>query len=147
MKKYFQTMIKRVDGSEIDFSWVYCCQFRERTSKDNLIRSMRMAIKGDIIDFKQKQKKLICNFCKSVNELNEDYHVDHDNPSFQTIKDNFLQETTKPIPTSFDDCKIFKISIFKDEDKVFKDDWIDYHKKNSNFQILCRGCNLKKQKI
>jgi len=106
-----------------------------------------MAIKGDIIDFKQKQKKLICNFCKSVNELNEDYHVDHDNPSFQTIKDNFLQETTKPIPTSFDDCKIFKISIFKDEDKVFKDDWIDYHKKNSNFQILCRGCNLKKQKI
>ena len=72
--------------------------------------------------------------------------MDHHNPSFKTIKNNFLQETTKSIPSSFDDCKIFKISIFKDEDKDFKNDWVDYHKKNCNFQILCRDCNLRKPK-
>ena len=146
VKKYFQTMIKRVDGSEIDFSWVYCCKFKERTLSDHLIRSMRMAIKNDILEYKQKQTKLICNFCQTENELYEDFHVDHHNPSFKTIKNNFLQETTKSIPSSFDDCKIFKISIFKDEDKDFKNDWVDYHKKNCNFQILCRDCNLRKPK-
>lgn len=25
MSKYYQLMIKRIDGSETDFSWIYCC--------------------------------------------------------------------------------------------------------------------------
>ena len=37
------------DGSETDFSWVYCCQFKERTNIDDLLRAMRNAIKYDII--------------------------------------------------------------------------------------------------
>jgi hypothetical protein len=93
-------MIKRLDGTIIDFSWVYCCQFKERTTSDDLLRSMREAIKYDTIKYKQKQSKLICNFCKTENELYENYHVDHHNPSFQTLKDNFLQLTKKQIPLS-----------------------------------------------
>ena len=107
-------MIKRLDGSEIDFSWVYCCQFKERTTSDDLSKAMREAIK-----YKQKQSKLICNFCKSENEVYENYHVDHHNPSFQTLKDNFLQLTKKQLPLSFGDCKIYKLTIFKDEDEDF----------------------------
>ena len=93
VKKYYQTMIKRLDGSEIDFSWVYCCQFKERNTSDDLLRAMREAIKYDTIKYKQKQSKLVCNFCKTENELYENYHVDHHNPSFQTLKDNFLKLT------------------------------------------------------
>jgi hypothetical protein len=144
VKKYYQTMIKRLDGSETDFSWVYCCKFKERTVNDDLLRSMRTAIKDDIIKYKQKQSQLICNFCKTENELYENYHVDHHNPSFQTIKDNFLQLTKKQIPSSFGDFKIYKLTIFKDEDEDFKNDWVDYHNKNCNLQILCRDCNIKK---
>jgi hypothetical protein len=146
IRKYYQTMIKRLDGIEIDFSWVYCCQFKERTTSDYLLMAMREAIKYDIIKYKQKQSKLICNFCKTENELYENYHVDHHNPSFQTLKDNFLQLTKKQIPLSFGDCKIYKLTIFKDEDDDFKNDWVDYHNKNYNFQILCRDCNLRKRK-
>lgn len=148
VRKYYQTMIKRLDGSEIDFSWVYCCQFKERTTSNDLLRAMREAIKYDTIKYKQKQSKLICNFCKTENELYENYHVDHHNPSFQTLKDNFLQLTKKQIPLSFGDCKIYKFTIFKDkdEDEDFKNDWFDYHNKNCNFQILCRDCNLRKKK-
>jgi hypothetical protein len=146
-KKYYQTMIKRIDGSETDFSWVYCCEFKERTLSHHLSSAMRAAIKEDIIKYKQKQNKLICNFCKTENELYENYHVDHDNPSFKTLKDNFLQITTKQIPSSFGECNIYNLTIFKCEDYDLKNEWIDYHNKNCNFQILCRDCNLRKKKI
>ena len=151
VKKFYETMIKRLDGSETDFSWVYCCKFKERTTSDNLLMSMRTAIKDDIIKYKQKQCKLICNFCKTENEVYENYHVDHHNPSFQTLKDNFLQLTQKQIPSSFGDGfffngKKYNSTIFKDEDEDFKNSWIDYHNKNCNFQILCRDCNLRKEK-
>jgi len=52
----------------------------------------------------------------------------------------------KQIPSLFGDCKIYKLTIFKDEDEDFKNDWVDYHNKNCNFQILCRDCNLRKKK-
>jgi hypothetical protein len=143
--KYYQTMIKRLDDSEIDFSWVYCCKFKERTENEDLIRSMRTAIKDDVIKYKQQQQ-LICNLCKITNESYENYHVDHNNPSFQILKDKFLQQTIKPIPTLFGDCKKYKLTIFKKDDNDFKNDWVDYHNKNCNLQILCRNCNLRKNK-
>ena len=146
VKKYYQTMIKRTDGSETDFSWVYCCQFKERTNIDDLLRAMRNAIKDDIIKFKQ-QSTLKCINCKTENELYENFHVDHDNPSFQSLKDNFLQITNKPIPTNFADCDVYKLTIFKDENEDFKNEWIEYHNKNCNLQILCRDCNLRKKKL
>jgi hypothetical protein len=146
VKKYYQTMIKRLDGSDTDFSWVYCCQFKERTANDSLLRAMRTAIKDEAIKYKQKQSLLICNFCKSENELYENYHVDHHDPSFQTLKDDFLQWTNKTIPSSFGDCKIYNFTVFKDEDVDFENEWVDYHNKNCNLQILCRGCNLRKKK-
>lgn len=146
-QKHFMTMIKRLDGSEIDFSWVYCCQFKERTTTEDLIRSMREAIKHVTINYKQKQSKLICNFCKTENELYENYHVDHDNPSFKTLKDNFLQLTKKKIPLSFGNCKKYNfMANFKDEDVDFENEWVDYHNTNCNLQILCRDCNLRKKK-
>ena len=145
VSKYYQTMIKRLDGSETDFSWVYCCKFKERTTSDDLLRAMRESIKYDTIKYKQKNK-LICNFCKTENEVYENYHVDHNNPSFQILKDNFLQLTKKQIPLSFGDCKTYKLTIFKDEDEDFKNDWVEYHNNNCNFQILCRDCNLRKKK-
>jgi hypothetical protein len=46
-------MIKRLDGTEIDFSWIYCCQFKERTPTFNLISSMKTAISDAIIKYKR----------------------------------------------------------------------------------------------
>ena len=64
----------------------------------------------------------------------------------QTLKDNFLQLTKKQIPLLFGDCQTYKLTIFKDEDEDFKNDWVEYHNNNCNFQILCRDCNLRKKK-
>lgn len=143
-KKYYQTMIKRLDGSETDFSWKNCCEFKKRTTEFYLTRAMRAAIKDYVIQFKRKQTKLICNFCKNENELYGNYHVDHSEPSFKTLKNNFLQLTKKQLPTSFEDCKVYNLSVFKDEDKDFENEWVEYHNKYCNYQILCRSCNLRK---
>lgn len=144
VNKYFQTMIKRIDGSEIDFSWVYCCKFKVRTNEYELTRAMRSAIKDDIIKFKHNQFKLVCSFCK-IDNINEEYHVDHDMPSFHELKEIFLNNTTLTIPSSFTDDPIYKFTIFKNEDDIFKNAWIDYHNNNCNLQILCKKCNLTKK--
>ena len=104
---------------------------------------MKIAISADIINYKRTHS-LTCNYCKTTKELHANYHVDHDNPSFQTLKDNFLQLTTKQIPTSVADCKKYNYAIFKEADADFKKDWVDYHN-HCNLQTLCRGCNLRKR--
>jgi hypothetical protein len=145
ISKYYQTMIRRIDGDYVDFSWNLCCEFKPRTARDNLLRSMRSSIKEDVIKYKQTHT-LICSFCKSQNELYENYHVDHHNPSFQDLTDMFLQSTNKHVPTTFGECNQYNLTIFKDKDQEFKNDWIKYHALNSKFQILCKKCNLKKKK-
>ena len=46
-------MIKRLDKSIIDFSWVYCCKFKVRRIIDDLLTAMREAIKEDTIAYKK----------------------------------------------------------------------------------------------
>jgi hypothetical protein len=150
VNNYYEMGIKRIDDSETDFSWIRCCKFKNRNTRDDLVIAMRTAIKDDTISYKKKSK-LICNYCKSENECYENYHVDHHNPSFQVLKDNFLQLTKKTMPLTFDDSFVFNnkkynTCAFKDEDNDFKNDWIDYHNNNCNFQILCSNCNLTKDK-
>lgn len=140
VKKYFQLMIKRVDDTDIDFSWVYCCQFKIRN--DDLIKAMREAISKDIINFKNKQENLICKNCKNKNC---EFHVDHDNPSFKKLKDDFIKNYKEKIPNDFESSENY-LTQFKLEDFEFKNKWIEYHNKNCNLEILCKNCNLKKSK-
>ena len=141
--KGYATMIKRTDGSNVDFSWVYCCQFKERTVMDQLTAAMRSSISKYAIEFK-KRNKLICSICNVKNLEYFKYHVDHLNPPFCKLKDDFLLQNVKPIPTEYTDDGKYNLTIFKDEDADFKNDWIDYHNSNASFQILCDSCNCKK---
>ena len=142
INKYYQTVIKRKDGEHIIFSWVHCCEFKPRTINYNLNCAMREAIKNDVINYKQNQIKLICNFCKVTDILYSEYHVDHDEPPFRIIKDNFLINRKHPI--LFEQCNKTYLTIFKDEDNIFKNEWVEYHNKNCRFQILCKKCNMNK---
>ena len=143
-KKAYQTMIRRIDESIIDFSWVYCCQFKIRPSTTDLYTAMRQAIAPDMIKFKKEQIELQCSLCQ-VSDLNySDYHVDHNEPPFRTIRDNFTSLPGSMIPLNFSSCPQTYASIFRDEDIEFKNNWIKYHNDSCSLQILCRDCNLKK---
>ena len=150
-KKAHETIIKRTDNSEIDFSWVYCCKFKERTVIHDLCRAMRHAIKDDIARFKRRSI-LKCVYCGieyggTKNETKTYYHADHDNPSFEKLTNNFLQTTVKSIPTIFGGCPDTNMTIFEDKDEDFKKEWVEYHAINCNLQILCKPCNLRKKKL
>ena len=137
-------MIKRLDKSIIDFSWVYCCKFKVRSITEDLTTAMREAIKEETIAYKKNQIKLQCNICKSDNELYGDYQVDHDFPPFRDIKNNFLNLSPSIIPQTFSSCNKYYPTILYNKDKDFKNEWIDYHNKKCSFQILSSSCNLKK---
>jgi hypothetical protein len=50
---YYQTMIKRLDKSIIDFSWVHCCKFKVRSITEDLTTAMREAIKKETMAYKK----------------------------------------------------------------------------------------------
>lgn len=139
----YQTMIRRLDGTEIDFSWVYCCEFKRRKITQDLTNAMRQAISQGTIKYKISNN-LICNFCKKENEDDEDYsdfHVDHIHP-FSLIKDSFIKSTKLNIPDKFEDCVYSKMAIFRTEDIDFRNEWVKYHNNIAKYQILCRNCNI-----
>lgn len=146
----FHLTIMREDDTEIDFSYD---PFKKRTLSD----LMRYAIKDITIEYKRSmatqgvalesqirgadkrnQQKLICNLCQIENLSYSEYHTDHNKVPFSKLRDNFLQITNQPTPTNFDEW------IFNEEDIIFKNEWINYHNNNCDFQILCKICNLKK---
>jgi len=141
--KHYEMRIKRTDDSEETFSWIYCCEFKPRT--DHLFRSMRSAVRHHVIQFKESHP-LVCNDCKRDDMSYEEYHVDHDNPSFQTLRNTFLGETKRAVPTMFGRDPNIHLTIFREEDSEFENEWLTYHNTHCNLQMLCGPCNLKKGK-
>jgi hypothetical protein len=143
-KGAFQTMIKRIDGSEIDFSWVNCSRFLKTQSKEsNLNKAMRDAISPYTIEYK-KNNLLKCGLCGLENEPYNSFHVDHIEP-FSNIRDKFLLDYKKEnIPLVFKDNPFNNTAMFADSDEQFKNDWVSFHNSVCDYQILCEKCNRKK---
>lgn len=133
--------IKRKDNSIIDFSWKSCAEQTFKTEKHDLISALRYSIEDQILNFKNKTKKI----CKNCNKINTLFDVDHDNPSFYTLSNNFLNNYDT-LPKEFDEDILTNQRKFKSIDKDFELAWYDYHKNNCNLQILCHDCNLRKKK-
>ena len=148
-KNNLETLIQRVDGSRIDFSWNLCCAFKKKTNIDKLIRAMRSAISGDIIRFKQEAREahplICCKYCQKQIKEEKDFHVDHETPSFYSLKNTFL-ETHPTRPIDFDEDPKYHSTVFKKEDKEFETKWKCFHTSFCNLQILCKKCNLQKKK-
>jgi 5-methylcytosine-specific restriction endonuclease McrA len=101
---------------------------------------MRDEINYQIQNFKQEAIYKCC-ICKTFDKTVE-YHADHIIP-FSKIKDDFLNENELPIPVKFKDG-INGTKLFIYDDYEFKNNWTKYHLHNTQLQILCQRCNLKK---
>lgn len=138
------TMIKRTDGSFADFSWRYCCEFKQRPIIEHITKAMRYSVIDHIKKFKQEFGcKFKCSSCNVEGTSSQDFHVDHIYP-FCRIKDEFLSQVKKEIiPTrvALTDCGATR---FHEDDYEFEQLWIDFHNSKAQLQILCAGCNLSK---
>ena len=140
LNKNPELYIHRVDNTDVIFSWRYCCSLK---SRDYLCDAMRSSISKDIIQFK-KSSKLTCNLCNIENLPFGEFHIDHNKNSFHSIYKKFMEVNTLKIPTIFQRNN-FNTCEFMDNDYEFKKNWIEFHNKNCDLQVLCKSCNLKKR--
>jgi hypothetical protein len=128
------------DNSETTFSYITAIEGKGNSDKYELTSAMRECISYQILDYRNNNN-LICKNCNSIDNI----EIDHIIP-FSKLRDDFIsicKTNNTNIPNRF----IRKDKVrreFKCEDFNFKKDWIYYHLINSEFQPLCRECNLKK---
>jgi hypothetical protein len=145
-KVAYQTGLKTLNGNNVVFSWLHCCELK-RTNKvkeqrNNLIKAMRESVSGFIMEFK-RNSTLECCEC-GINDIEAIYHVDHKNPSFKVLSTTYL-DTHQTHPTEFASNKLNQVK-FRDSDIYFKNEWVAYHNNNCELEILCASCNLRKPK-
>lgn len=131
------------DKTHISISWRQCCGMKGKSHDLKLSTAMRDAVKSFINSFKTKQP-LICNYCYLNTCDYTDYHVDHDDPPFRILRDNFINKTELDIPEYFSYDENSHIYVFDNDHVDFKNSWIKHHNDNAKLQILCKTCNLKK---
>jgi hypothetical protein len=127
---------------ETSVSWVECARrtFKKDTEKTMLVSAMRDSISNAVNEYRSScyntSKNMSCKICGTGKNL----QVDHVEP-FDTLF-KFFTAHNKP-PTTYHSNKYGKW-VFNDIDVDYKNKWIDYHDKNTSFQILCNSCNSKK---
>jgi hypothetical protein len=112
-----------------------------RRKKDRFTEALRQAIYPQVLNFKRTNINR-CVICNSW----DNPHVDHHEPQFIQLKNNFLQTTTLAIPTEFDETPAYKTK-FKSTDAQFQEEWGKYHLNNAKLRILCKRCNLSRPKF
>jgi hypothetical protein len=117
----------------------YRCCINKPNKDRNLKNAMRYAIHSQILHFRNECDVLECALCKSKDNI----HIDHI-ILFKTLYDEFLRDK-KDIPTTFDD-NFYNSAVFKKEDKLFENEWIEYHMNHSSLRCLCKNCNLTRKK-
>jgi hypothetical protein len=135
--KYYEVNLIKKDCSVEDIS--YRCCIIDRPKNKNLNDAMRYTIQPQIDEFKKSIEILKCEFCNSYNNI----EIDHIK-LFQDLSDDFLKNR-KDIPVLFDDSP-YNFAMFRQEDKIIKNEWFNYHKENAKLRCLCKQCNLSRNK-
>lgn len=137
-KKQLECIISKVDEAEEAVSILNNC-IRGKPV-DQLHSAMRTAIESQTLYFRNNNKH-ICELCGSSSHI----HVDHFEPQFIDLKNNFLSICDIQTPKSFTHNNS-NAKMFKNKDKDFKNSWYNYHKKHAILRILCSKCNLVRKK-
>lgn len=128
-------------------SWRACILRKRKKRADarppevkQLHEAMRTAVRTQLAAFR-RGKRPVCAFCATSGCK---LHVDHSDPPFKVIRDEFLGGRDRAEwPTRFGYGKRCA-SAFLPEHAAFKRAWQRYHARRAAFQLLCRDCNLRK---
>lgn len=134
--------IKRVNGSQTDFSFRDCIASKKRRDELDFKTAMRAAIINDIEEIKTsifKNGNKICPLC-GKNLTLKDSHLDHIKKlreiQSEFIAQNEITDFEKLITKDWDGVVGVRIV-----DEAVRNSWIKYHKENATFRLLCPDCN------
>jgi len=130
-------VIHRTDDTFETFSWVICCKNStpEQRYHYNLKDAMREAVNEQINEFRH-QAILKCEFCNSTTNLEVDHIY-----LFSEMSKEFLKKNEAP--TTFGKCPVTLRSTIEGD---FRTKWEVYHKKHATLRILCKPCNIGRNK-
>jgi hypothetical protein len=133
--------IKRVDGTEIDISWVVALKEGGKTSP---LEDLRTAAR-EAIQFQMHAAHItlpceLCDLCGEPMKRGDVLHADHIEPFDQIFKDFFgglendIEISNVGITTQIVDPKILE-------------DWQKHHAERATLRLVHKQCNLKRKRI
>ena len=138
--------LKRVDGSIVDISWIYCVKSTHATPYQNLMSAMRLAIKYQIDEFRHKEQQSsgICGICLNPISSFDKTHIDHE-PTFKKLAENFVKENGSP-PEQFDNDITTNQAKFTASSHKYSKRWQEYHSKHAKLRLTHAKCNLSRSR-
>lgn len=135
--------LKRIDGTEVDISWV------EALSPTPHDRKVKLALRHLIADQSHEYRANLtsmsnlvrCESCQNETHV-DNADVDHRPPcEFETLVQSFLVDMC----IGFDDIKIapHEDKDLKDklQDEKLAEDWREWHRKRSQLWLICKPCH------
>ena len=110
-------------------------------ARSTLTAAMRESVKYQLMAWRRQQQAVVCAGCRTTTAA---MHVDHRDPPFVIIKDEFLAAHADEAPGTFvgggrsGRCRL--------PAGPFCAAWQQWHRRRATFQYLCRTCNLRKGK-
>jgi hypothetical protein len=146
--KQFNFMIKRIDGSQVDFSYINCLK-KDKTVKNHWNQIFREIITPQTDAFRQKAfenvgvgDKFVCSHT-NLKFSKRNAHVDHIFPlTFDSIYKEFI---------SINNLDLSKIELTKDKgtsetikivDAKLREDFYNFHAERCVLRIVCSSANL-----
>jgi 5-methylcytosine-specific restriction endonuclease McrA len=118
-------------------SWVKCVTGRQSTDHNRLKKVLRNTIESQIKEFREKAPHF-CEECGTDENLQVDHII-----MFKDLVEDFNRNRIPP--TDFLDAGRGKL-MFKEEDRLYHDEWVNYHKNEATLRILCQKHNLARNK-
>ena len=131
--------VRRVDNTTTHFSYPKC--FRPPTAKEEVSKAFRKEVLSQILDFKQRsfgdQLSITCSLTGAPVTW-ETSQVDHFDPDFWVLRDNFIADRSFESIELYDDetgsGKLLK-------DRAFALSWFVYHQQFANLRITSIEAN------
>ena len=133
-----EVIIVKNNGVEDDVSILNNCITGK--PKDNLTIGMRNSIYPQIKEFKNNSI-MECVLCSDTKNI----QIDHYEPQFIDLKTDFLNNW-KGLPPNIFEQNESHSKIFINIDNEFEQSWIEFHRTNAILRVLCKKCNLSREK-
>jgi len=142
--KHLAFYIQKSDGTNMDIGIKTCVDGKGMSDLAKLKAACRTCIEPQIENF--RIKKLNMNICRLCNKKIIKAHIDHREPSFKTIFDNFMSENSFEIPSRYDDEIRTEKCKFRPQENEIEIAFQFFHKKFAVLEKICAKCNLSKGK-
>jgi hypothetical protein len=145
-RKGMELSILNVDGSMTEISWIKCVSGKPSTNKSKFHSALRQSVCDQIKEFRNKCEKSQCPECE-CSLLDTRYHIDHYEPQFAELVDNFLAlNKSIRIPDIYNKKPLTFELYFLDSDKWIGNLFEEYHLNNATLRVICEQCNLRRKK-